>query len=470
MRYGQTSMVTFLSKLVMSFSGFVATIVLTRTLGQEQYGTYVIVLSVLSWVAIGGNLGIRSAVRKRISEGTKGNYIIPGVVTQLGLYALVALLLWIVHPYLNSYMETDATFVLILLLAARLFKDFIRTVLDGQHLVHISSILEPVEWISRSVIQVSLVLFGFGIGGAFVGYFFGAVMGGIIGLYFVSVNWSLPSRREFNRLKSFAQFSWFGQIKGRTFLSMDTIILAIFVSNSLIAVYEIAWNLASVFTLFGSSITKTLFPEMSNISSNDNTNDELTRLLNIGLEYMGLFTIPGLVGSVLVGDVILTIYGSGFETGYHILIVLIFSRLVYAYKGQFNATLDAMDRPDITFRIDLVFVGVNLGLNLVLTWRYGWYGAAAATTSSAVVGCILGYYYTNQLINVTIPKYTLIRQIIAAGVMALTVYVNRLLFGDSLPVILILVGIGAVVYFVVLLTIWRDFRLTVRDNLPFDIP
>lgn len=57
MRYGRTSIIHFLSKLVMSFSGFIATVVLTRTLGQEQYGTYVVVLSVLSWVVIGGNSG-----------------------------------------------------------------------------------------------------------------------------------------------------------------------------------------------------------------------------------------------------------------------------------------------------------------------------------------------------------------------------------------------------------------------------
>jgi O-antigen/teichoic acid export membrane protein len=48
---------------------------------------------------------------------------------------------------------------------------------------------------------------------------------------------------------------------------MDTLVLAIFVSNSLIAVYEVAWNLASLFAIFGSSISRTLFPEISKLSS-----------------------------------------------------------------------------------------------------------------------------------------------------------------------------------------------------------
>jgi len=470
MRYGRTSMVSFLSKLVMSFSGFVATIVLTRTLGREQYGTYVVVLSVLAWVAIAGNLGLGAAVRKRVSEATEGNYIVAGLIAQFGLYAVVVVCLWFARPYLNAYMEIDATLVLILLLAVRLLGNYVQVVLDGQRLVHVSSILSPIEWTSRSIVQVALVLSGFGITGAFAGYVVGAIVGTAIGAYFVTVNWSLPSRRDFGHLKSFAQFSWLADIKGRTFLSMDTLVLAVFVSNSLIAVYEIAWNLASLFAIFGSSISRTLFPEMSQISSAGGTSGEISGLLRVSLAYSGLFIIPGLVGSALVGDVVLTIYGSGFQTGYYILLVLTFARLLYGYQGQFITTLDAVDRPDLTFRINGVFVAVNLVLNVALTSQYGWYGAAAATTMSAAIGLALGYYYANQIIDVVVPIGVVVKQLFAAAVMALVVYASRLLIGDSLPVVVVLVAVGAGVYFSVLLAISREFRTTVEENLPFGIP
>lgn len=463
-------MVNFLSKLVMSLSGFVATIVLTRTLGQEQYGTYVVVLSVLAWVAIAGNLGLGAAVRKRVSEATEGNYIVAGLISQFGLYAVVVVFLWFVRPYLNAYMEIEATLILILLLAVRLLGNYVQVVLDGQRLVHVSSILSPIEWTSRSVVQVTLVLSGFGIAGAFAGYVVGAVVGVAIGAYFLKVEWSLPSRRDFGHLKSFAQFSWLASIKGRTFLSMDTLVLAVFVSKSLIAVYEVTWNLASLFALFGSSISRTLFPEMSKISSADGSSGEIPGLLRVSLAYSGLFIIPGLVGSALVGDVVLTIYGSGFQTGYYILLVLTFARLLYGYQGQFLTTLDAVDRPDLTFRINAIFVAANLVLNIALTSQYGWYGAATATTVSAAIGLGLGYYYTRQIIDVVIPAGVVLKQVFAAGVMAITVYAGRLLFGDSLPVVLVLVGVGASVYFSVFLTVSREFRTTVKENLPFGVP
>lgn len=454
----------------MSFSGFVATIVLTRILGQEQYGAYVVVLSVLAWVAVAGDLGLAAAVRKRVSEAAEGNYVVAGLIAQLGLYAVVAVCLWFVRPYLNTYMEIDATPFIILLLAARLLANYVQVVLDGQRLVHISSILSPIEWTSRSVVQVALVLSGFGVIGAFAGYVVGAVVGAVIGAYFVTVDWSLPSRRDFAQLKSFAQFSWLGSIKTRTFLSMDTLVLAVFVSNSLIAVYEIAWNLASLFAIFGSSISRTLFPEMSKISSADGTSGEISGLLRISLAYAGLFIIPGLVGSALVGDIVLTIYGSGFQKGYYILLILTFARLFYSYRGQFLTTLSAVDRPDLVFRVNALFIAVNLVLNLVLTSQYGWYGAAAATMLSAIVSLVLGYHYARQVIDLVVPVDLIGKQVFAAGVMAIVVYASRRLFGDSLPIIVVLIAIGASVYFAVMLAISREFRTVVDENLPFGVP
>lgn len=463
-------MVNFLSRLVMSLAGFIATIALTNTLGQEQYGTYVVVLSVLAWVTIAGDLGVTAAVKKRVSESTKGNYVFAGIITQLGLYVTVSICLWILRPYLNSFMEVEATWVLIVLLATRLAANFVQSVLDGQHLVHVSSLLTPAEWTTRSIVQVALVLAGAGLSGAFAGYVAGAVVGTLLGAFFISTTLSIPSKSDFNGLRSYAQFSWLASIKGRTFLSMDTLVLAVFVSNSIIAVYEIAWNLASLFSIFGSSIRRTLFPEISKLSAESGISGEITGLLRVSLAYSGLFIIPGLIGGAIVGDVVLQVYGSGFETGYYILLILTFARLLYGYQGQFLTTLDAVDRPDLTFRINAVFVAVNLVLNILLTWQYGWYGAAAATTLSAALGMVLGYYYTSRVMDVVVPLAEIGKQWIAAAAMVIVVYPLRTVVGESLPIVTVLVGIGAGVYFCVLLVLSEEFRGTVGDNLPFDLP
>lgn len=470
MKYGRTSVVNFLSQVAMSVAGFFATIVLTRTLGPEGYGTYVVVLAVLAWLTIAGNLGLSRAIRKRVSEGVEGNYVASGALAQLALYLVLAAALLAVRPYLNAYMGIDATLVLVALLGARLAGDFVQAVLDGQRLVALSSLLSPVEWTSRSTIQVALVLAGFGVAGAFAGYALGALLAVAVGAYFVSVPRTAPTRRELGRLASYAQFSWLSSVRGRTFLSMDTVVLAAFVANSVIAVYEVAWNLASLFAIFGSSIRRTLFPEMSRLSSEAGVDDEITDLLRTSLTFAGLFVIPGLVGSAIVGDVVLTIYGPDFRTGYYVLLVLTFARLVYSYQGQFLNTIDAIDRPDLTFRINAVFVGANLALNVVLASQFGWYGAAAATTASAALGLALGYHYARQVVEVDLPLREIANQWLAAGVMAVVVSAGRALLGDSLAVVVVLVGIGAATYVGALLALSPEFRTVVERNLPADVP
>jgi O-antigen/teichoic acid export membrane protein len=247
---------------------------------------------------------------------------------------------------------------------------------------------------------------------------------------------------------------------------MDTLVLAIFVPNGLIAIYEVAWNLASLFSTFGTSISRTLFPEMSGISSVQGANEEISDLLNVSLAYSGLFIIPGLLGSAIVGDVVLTIYGPGFKTGYYILLILTVARLIHVYQKQFVTVLDGVNRPDLTFRINGTFIGVNLVLNLLLTWQYGWYGAAIATTASTVLGLALGYYYASQIVDVDVPGTEIVKQALAATVMAIVVRINRTIFGDSIPLVVALVCLGVGVYFGVLFTISATFRTTVKANLP----
>lgn len=469
MKHGRTSIVDFLSQAVLSFSGFIATIILTRTLGQDGYGTYVVILSVLSWAILAGNLGVGPAVKKRVSESTEGNYVLAGAISQVALYAVVVVLIWLFRHRLNAFVGMDVASAFIVMLGVKLLLRYVRTVLDGQHRVHISSILSPVEWTIRSVIQVALVLSGFGIAGALLGYVAGAIVAAIIGFYFVDIPRMKPTRHEFERLRSFAQFSWLASFKGRTFLSMDTIILAIFVSHSLVGIYEVAWNLASLFAIFGRSITRTLFPEMSTIATDEDNKGKIIGLLRTSLAYSGLFIIPGLVGSALLGDIVLTIYGEGFETGYYILLVLTFARLLYGYKKQFLNVIDAVDRPELSFQINAVFIGANLVLNVVLTSAFGWYGAATATTASAAIGLVLGYYYVRRTLGVEIPSAQVAYQCVSAAVMAIAVVAGRFVLPDSIPVAVLLAGVGAVVYFTVLLWLSKEFRTTVEDNLGFSI-
>jgi len=80
MRLGQTSLIHFLSNLLASALGFLATLYIARLIGSEPLGIYNLVLGLVSWLAIAGKVGISGAISKRVSEGEdQGQYALAGV-------------------------------------------------------------------------------------------------------------------------------------------------------------------------------------------------------------------------------------------------------------------------------------------------------------------------------------------------------------------------------------------------------
>jgi len=249
---------------------------------------------------------------------------------------------------------------------------------------------------------------------------------------------------------------------------MDTVVLGLFVTSNFIGFYEVAWNLASLLAIFGNSIAEALFPTISKLDS-DAKYDAIQDLIGNGLAFAGLFLIPGLVGVLFIGDTLLTIYGQEFQQATTILAILVAARLIYTYEAQFVNALNAIDYPDVAFRVNIVFIAANVLLNLSLVYIFGWIGAAVGTASAALIGLVASYYALTDIITVEIPVGELCRQFAAAGVMGLCLYPSRdVILGfinKPLPRAFVLVVFGAAVYFTVLVLLSSRFRTTIRDNI-----
>ena len=476
MRLGQTSILYFGAKLFGSAVGFLATVYFARVLGEEILGFYFLVLAVVSWAVIIGKVGFSSAITKRVSEGDDPDaYIATGAAMIFGSGVIIALALVIFRPYVNEYIGQPVTGYVVLLLAITLFLSVVRASLKGYHLVHIYAFLSIGKESLRALCQVALVIVGFELAGLFLGYAAGGLVIALVGLWYLRLSPSRPTLDHARSLFAYAKFSWLGSLRSRTFDWIDVIVLGFFVPAGLIGIYSIAWSIAKFLDIFGASISTTLFPEMSKLSSEDDLK-AVSGLTADALSYAGLILIPGLVGTATVGDRLLAIYGENFPEGATILVILTVALLVYTYNKQLLNTLNAVDRPDLAFRSNGIFIVSNAVLNVVLVYEYGWTGAAVATALSAGVGLAVSYYYARSLVVFSFPVAEVGRQGIAAlGMGAVVFYVRQ--FGETHWIaevneafVVLLVAVGASVYFGLLFAISKQFRTTVRDNLPFEIP
>jgi O-antigen/teichoic acid export membrane protein len=465
MRLGQKSFIHFVSKIGATVAGFLATIYFARFLGADVLGTYFLVIAVFTWLKMFSTMGITKAVKKRISESENPDaFLTAGLVLQILSLSIISILILLFRNQLVKYTEFGSIEVLVLLLAAGSFFSLVTSVLVGERLTHIAGALDPIDRIARTVAQITLVILGFEVLGMILGYVIASILSVGIGSLYISTRLKIPESRHFTSLWKYAKFSWLNSVSGRTFASMDTIVLGFFVTSDLIGIYEIAWNLASVLAIFGFSLSQTIFPEISNMESNDA--DGIIDLAETGVAYAGLFLIPGLFGSIVLGDIVLSVYSQEFVQGYTILIVLVVARLVSVYMRQILNIIDALNKPKITFKINGVFVVANIGLNVVLVYLYGWIGAAVASVASTLIGFILAYKAIVRLTAFRFPLMEISKQFVSAGIMGVIIYFSAEALAYEFRPSLLLVPFGAIIYFGVMMIISRKLRSTVRSNLP----
>ena len=474
MRLGQTSAIYLVSKLAGSALGFVATIYFTRTLGEETYGFYAITLALVSWLGIVKSVGFGKAIVKRMSEDEEPDaYLAAGTTIKAVLTTLVAAGVLVFQEQVNAYVGQPVAEFVVLLLVVSIFSGLVNSALKGSHRVHVYAPLSTLKQGVRSVAMIALVFVGWELSGMLLGHAVGTAVIAAIGFWIVRPSFAIPRWRHVVRLFDVAKYSWLGSMRSKTFSDVDIIILGAFVSAGLTGVYAVAYTLAKFLDIFGSAIRTTLFPELSKRSAADD-DDMVRTLTNDALSYAGLFLIPGIVGAALLGDRLMRVYGPGFEVGAQVLTILLVGILAYTYNKQLLNTLNAIDRPDLAFRVNAIFIGANVVLNVALVYTIGWVGAAIATASSAAIGLVFGFYYTRRHVGFRIPAGEIARQCGAAAFMGVVVYSARAV-GEGQPIadynapfVVLLVGLGALVYFAVLFAISPTFRTTISRNLPFD--
>lgn len=478
LRPGQISVISFFSELLASALGFIATVYVARLLGSEALGIYSVTTAVVSWLILFGTMGVTGGITKRVSEREESSaYALAGasIILMFGIGLTVTILLF--RSQVNEYIGFPAAGFVAAMVIVTLVHDTVMSLLNGRKLVHVASAFSPVKTGSRAGAQIFALSLGLGIVGLFGGYIIGylvAVLGGVYVLVRNFDNIITPKIEHFRGILSFAKYAWLGGLRSKAFNWVDIALLGFFVSNALIGYYTAAWNIAQFLIIFGAAISQTLFPEMSESAVAEDSK-AVSDLLNTALSYAGLIMIPGLVGGMLIGERLLRVYGSEFTQASLVLSVLIVATLLQSYQKQFTTTLSALNRPDIAFKINLVFIVLNVGLNVMLIVVYGWIGAAVATALSVGISLVVAYRYTASILEFTIPVDEILKQWIAAGLMACLLIAFMWVNGryvtieSNLMFVLLTVSSGAALYFCSLLGLSGRFRTTVQDNLPDQI-
>jgi len=467
-RLGKTAVVYFFTQIGTTLVGFLATWYITQTLGAGAFGEYSTAVAFLFWLNIPAS-ALGNAVKKRVSEGNeRGAFLVAGHALNLTVHAVLIGALLAFREQVNVFVGLEVATAFAMLVGARALFDLTLGSLRGYKQVRTSGALKTLERTLRSAIHIGALFFlGVGVAGLVLGHAIALLLATGAGLVVLDGPPASPARRHFGSLIQYARFAWLGTLKTRAFawtdvmvmrgLSLSIVGLAA-VSKSQIGIYKIAWTVASALALFNIAIKQSLFPEFSELGAAEDF-ERVHHYLNEGLAFTGLVLIPGAFGAVAVGETLLTVFGPEFAAGGTILVVLAAARLFAAYGEQLLNTINAIDRPDVAFRINLVYVAANVSLNLLLVTLFGWYGAAAATALASLVSvAFAGYALTRIIGPPDVPFGELARQVAAAAVMLGVVFGLQELFPGTLRWTLLVIAIGGGIYGVVLFAISERVR------------
>jgi len=394
-------------------SGYVIHFWLGRHLGPEDYGIFGVVIGLMTTMNTFLTTGLPLGASKYIAED---NTRLGSIIRNANrIQFILALLLFILYfglagfiadllndSSLTSYIRISA----LCLPAYAFFSVYRHGYLNGMKYLD----KQAIAFVSHSVLKVGmvfvLVLLGFGVKGAILGYFIAT-----LGAFFVA--WKLLGRVQ----KTNSFFGWQKLLKfGLPATLFFT--LSIFAGQvSLFAIktmganelqsgyYTSSITVAKLSTVLIGGLVVALFPAISSsIAMNDILQTQ--SYIRKSMRYVLMLILPMvLLISATSSELLTLVYSSTYQEADTTLSILVFGVGCMAFFGLFSNIIMGSGKPGIALGMIIPMVILEILLNILLVPEYDMEGAAWAHTITGIAGmCAAAVYILRKfkvLISIT---------------------------------------------------------------------
>lgn len=461
------SLLSFGSLLAITGIGYVATFYFAHYLGPAVLGAYFLFLAYYGIFDLIGDGGFGGAAVKRISEGKAQNeYFTAFFILRMVLLCLSIVTFMVISPFLAGLERNGLLSWLIIALVAGSLATITGTNLYGTAQVGILQISNLFNTIIKTLVQILAVFIGFGIGGLVAGFIAGLIAAIVINLGFIRLSLTHCDRSHFTGLLSFSIWTFLSSGGLLIFTYADTILIGIFMTEADVGIYRVSFQLASIASFLLLAFHTVLFPRISRWHAEKQLSlveYSLTRALTYSL----FLAIPVTAGGIILSEKLLSFfYGSAFEAGGQVLIILLFVQIANIFMYLQTMCLNAMDMPRVSFYITLVSAILNILLNILLIPHLGISGAALASLATISMTAVLAYGVLKSHIRIRIDKKSVLNISISALIMAIFVWMCAFVFPiENFFSLCLTITLGALLYFIAVLWIDRTIRNDLKTFL-----
>ena len=448
-----------ITNLIISMRGLILIPILTKTLGADGYGIWSQIGATISLLAPFCTLGLSYAIIRFLCTQKDKQIIGKGLSSIFAITAVIAFivssLIFIISEPLAAavFGGVDAAFYIkissFLILLAAIDQLLISYFTAFQQMKRYSSFL-ILQTAGEVILIAYLVLSGFGLSGAIISLLVVRFITTALGFSWVTsdVKFRTP---DFSIVKSYLPYTlpllptaicyWLINLG-------DRYVIGYFMGVDAVGIYSASYGLGGLLVLFYAPLSSTLFPAMVHCYESDKI-QELKTHLKYSLKFFLMFAIPSFFGlSVLSKSLLVTLATSEFVEGAVVVSIVALATVLFCC-GSINTHVLNLFKE--TKKVGLIHIGsasINLVMNIILVPLMGIVGAAIATLVTYAVHLFVISVISFKKVSYDVDFKFIMKSLISSVIMAFVVWKLNPIGAVS---ILISIGVGAVVYFGILI-------------------
>jgi len=445
------SIVSLIWQIAFTFIGFLSTMYFARAVGAGVLGAYFLFLAYYGIINLMTDGGLSSAAVKRISEGEEPDAYFTAFVLLRSVFVIVIIMALFVFRSYFVDLDSEGTFTWLLAALGVSLTHVISSGIIGCGKIGIGSTAIFINGVSRILIQVVAVFFGYGVAGLTGGFVVGMLVGNIVQLRFLDLRFVRFGWRHLKSLSSFSFWSFLISGGGLIFMYFDSVMIGYYMNNADVGVYRVIFQFTALAIFTTTALRGTLWPRVSRWNQIGETG-LIEESLSRAFTYSLILALPLFVGGALLGDKLLYyFYGTDFVS-YTTLMILFSVQIVNIFQYFFTTYLGAMNQIKELFKITVVAVVANIAMNATLIPVMGISGAAVATLVTMSLNAVLARRVLARTISLRVERSSLLNIFKASIAMGAVVGVYRLVVPlSSVWLALVPVVLGGVVYGVLIL-------------------
>ena len=225
---------------------------------------------------------------------------------------------------------------------------------------------------------------------------------------------------------------------------IDTIILSLWTEDVVVGWYNVAYGLMINLTFFSAMLNGALGPTLARTYAGDK--QTVNKVYQTSFRMLFIASIPLAAGAtILAGRIISFLYTDEFLPAVPALQVLVWILPITALHSLCSAMATASYQEKDQAKIRVIGAVANIALNFFAIPRYGLMGAAVVTLLTELIIFVLMFKLVNNQFVLQDVSHIIIKPLFAALFMG-----GVLMLGHNLN-LLLLIGLGALVYSVMLL-------------------